>query len=881
MRWLEQLRMRLAMAMGRKDATERLDEELRHHIECQTRENIAAGMTEEEARNAALRAFGNPALVRDGVRATWIWAALESFERDLRFAWRGLRRTPGFTAVAILVMALGIGANVALFTVVRGVLLKPLPFEDPQRLLMLYESRLHDGDAPGYNLVAGGIYEAWKRQNQSFANLALVADSRVQLSSAGGQLAEKLYSGEFSWDLLATLGVQPALGRNFTRAEDSPGAGGTVLLSWQLWKRRFGGDAQILNRTVSIDARPFTVIGVMPAWFSFPDSSAQLWTPVYHETDEKEITSLSLHRLGVVGRLRPGVSQAQAIADLSLISRRLHDANRSDPFIYQGANGRPLLDELVGDMKRPLYVLLGATACVLLIACLNVANLLVARAAARRKDLAIRTALGGGWMRVVRERLLESLILSISGGVLGLGLAAVALAWLVRTRQDMNRVESIHVDGVVAAFTIAVVVGCALISGLISTFSSRDKAILSALHEASRGVGGEMAKTRLRRMLLTLEVGLTMVLLIGAGLLAKSYERLRSADMGCATANVLTLHIGLPDARYAAGAARANFFDTLLERAHALPGVTAASFVDSAPGQGSVRESKFNIVEHPPLPQGNGLAALKRTADPSYFETIGIPFLRGRTFNAALRLEDAKEAVVDESFVRAFFPGEDAIGKHIETKEARFVIVGVVGATRFAVGEEPRPMLYTSLKAGKETVGTIVIRGRGDVSAYALPVERVVAGIDSDLAVSDVLTMEQMLGRSTLGAGFNATLLVAFAGLSLLLAAAGLFGVASYMTAQRTREIGIRIAVGAQREQVLRLMLVEGIRPVLFGLAIGLGAGVEAARLIRSMLYETPALDPIVFPGVAMLLLVVGMAACILPAWRASRLDPVLALRSE
>ena len=879
MPWREHLQIRLAMLLRRSTAAARLHDELSYHVDRQTEENIAAGMSHQQARQAALRAFGNPALLRDRARATWGWASLESFFHDIRFAGRALRRTAGFTVVAIAVMALGIGANVALFAMVHSVLLKPLPFQDPQRLVMLYESRLHDGDAPGYNPVAGGIYDAWKKQSQSFTNLALVRESRVQLSGSGGQLAEKLNSGEFSSDLLSTLGVQPVLGRNFAQAEDSPSANATVLLSWPLWKRRFAGDPQILNRTVYIDARPVTVIGVMPAWFSFPDPSTQLWLPVYEERPQDDMKAFSLHRLGVVGRLKPGVSPAQAVADLSLISRRIHNANLNDPFIYLGAGSRPLLDHLVGDIKRPLYVLLGATACVLLIACLNVANLLVARAATRRKDLAIRAALGGGWMRLVRERLLESALLCACGGALGLGFSGLALHWLVRTRQDIYRVENIHFDLTVAAFTLAIVALCALISGLISAFSTRHRNILAALRESSREMTA--ARTLLRRILLSVEVSLTVVLLIGAGLLLKSYQRLRSSDLGCLTRNVLTLHIGIPDLGYPAGAPRVNFFDTLLAQARALPGVTAVSFVDSAPGQGYPGEQEVTIVEHPPLPRGKGISALARTADPAYFDTIGIPLLGGRTFNPSLRLDRAEEAIIDQLFAQKFFPGENPTGKHIQLKTRKCVIVGVVGATRSAIGENPRPMIYTSLKAGVETVGTIVIRSSQDVAGFALPVQRIVAGIDPDLVVSDILTMDQLLGRSTLSASFNATLLAAFATLSLVLAAAGLFGVLSYIAAQRTREVGIRMALGAQRQQVLRLMLFGGIRPALFGLVVGMAAAIEGARLLRSLLYETPPLDVTVFSGVAILLLLVAIAACILPAWRASRIDAIQALRTE
>jgi len=614
-------------------------------------------------------------------------------------------------------MALGIGANVALFTVVRGVLLKPLPFQDPDRLVMLHESGLQENDAKGYTTVSGGMYAEWKKENQSFSSLALARGSRVGLSGSGGQLPEKLYSAEFSWDLLRTLGVQPALGRDFTQADDSPAARATVLLSWGLWKRRFGGDPAILNHSVYVDAQPYTVIGIMPAWFDFPDPSTQLWTSVYHDRREEQMTSFSMHMLDVVGRLKPGVSAAQGAADLSLISRRIHNAHLNDPFIFRSAISRPLLDHIVGDIKKPLYVLLEATCCLLLIACPNVANLLVARAAAWRKELAIRTALGGGWLRLVRERLLESLLLSAAGGALGLLLAFAALQCLTGIRQDMNRVESIHIDGLIAAFTVSIIVLCGLFSGFIAAFSASGKRILGALHETSRSVSGGSARAALRKGLLAIEMGLTVVLLIGAGLLLKSYERLRSADMGCITQNVLTMHLGLPDARYPTPAQRANFFDTPLARVRGLPGVDAAGFVTVAPGQGYWGDWGFTIVEYPPLPQGSGLSANKLWADPKYFAAIGIPLLRGRTFDFGKRLDAANEVIISQSFANQYFPGEDPVGKHINAplRHQTAEVVGVVGDARSEIGEKPLPMMYFPLGAGVETVGTLVIRSPHDV----------------------------------------------------------------------------------------------------------------------------------------------------------------------
>jgi predicted permease len=858
-----------------------LERELRSDLELEEEEQREGGISREEARYAALRAFGNPTLIREQTLAIWSWNWLESLARDLRISLRTLRRTPGFTVIAILVMALGIGANVALFTVVRGVLLKPLPFLDPDRLVMLYEAGLHEGDTTDPNIVSGGMYAEWKNQNRSYSSLALAEDIRVGLSGSGGQLPEKLSSALFSWNMLRTLGVQPALGRDFAQADDSPGANGTVLLSWGLWKRRFGSDPAILNQTIDLDAQPFTVIGVMPAWFDFPDSSTQLWTPVYHEKSEEEMTSFSDHMFRVVGRLKPGVSPAQGEADLSVISRHIHNEHLGDPFVFRSARSRPLLEHIVGEIKKPLYVLLEATCCLLLIACLNVANLLVARAASRRKELAIRTALGGGWLRLIGARLMECLLLSASGGALGLLLAFAALQWLMQTRHDMTRIESIHIDGVVAGFTVGVIVLCALFSGFITVFSVSDKRILGALHEASRSVSGGGAQAWLRKVLLTLEVGLTVILLIGAGLLLKSYERLRSADMGCLTQGVITMHLGLPDARYATPAQRANFYDALLDRVRILPGVDAAGFVTAVPGQDHARDATFSIVEHPPLPQGSGLVALSRWADPKYFNAMGIPILRGRTFDAGKRLDAANEVIVSQSFASQYFPGEDPLGRHLRIRGQNAVIVGIVGDTRNAIGEAPRPVQYYPLGAGVENVGTLVIRSLHDPDQFALPVQRIVSEMDPDLPVSDVLTMNQLLGKSTMDQSFNAALLALFAALSLVLAAVGLFGVMSYIAVQRTTEIGIRIALGAKREHVMRKMLLDGMRPAVFGLVVGLAASLEAGWLMRDLLYEIKPLDPEVYAAVAVTLLAVAAFACIVPAWRASRLDPMQALRAE
>jgi putative ABC transport system permease protein len=878
MRRFAQFRMWIEMFFRRGRAGARLDDELSFHVERQVAENVAAGMSVVEARLAALRVFGNPALLREQARATWSWNWLELLLRDVRHGARTLARPPGFAAIAILVMALGIGANVALFTVVRSVLLKPLPFQEPEQLVALYENT--SGQFP-YNAVAGGMFAEWKKQNLTFSDLALIGEAEFNLSGGGGQLPEKVHGSDCTWNLLPLLGVQPALGRNFTAADDRHSADGTVLMSWSLWKRRFGGDSAILNHTIRLNGRLYTVIGILPWWFAYPDASIQLWTPIYHYMPAEAMANVGNHQFSAIGRLKPGVAAEQGLADLSVIARRVHDQHLDNPLVSQASNLHPLLEDMVGDVKRPLYVLLAATGCVLLIACLNVANLLVARAAARRKELAIRTALGGGRLRLLRERLMESFLLSAAGGAAGLMLAYAAVEWLVSTRRNMARVETIHIDGMVAAFTGGSVILCAVLAGFLSSLSTKDNQLLPFLQGSSRGSSSGHAHARLRLALLAVEVGLTVVLLTSAGLLLKSYERLRSSGVGCTTRNVLTMRLDLFGGRYKEAAQVANFYSALLERVGALPGVEAAGFVQAAPGQGYWGDDAFAIVEHPPLPQGQAQFAIDRWADPGYFAAMGIPILRGHSFDANRRLDKANQAVIDELFAKRYFPSEDPLGKHLRFEDKDYEIAGVVADTRYSLAEAPKPMQYYPLYSGLSNNGVLVIRSSREVEQLALPVQRAIQEMDRDLPVSDVLTMDQLLGKSTFDASFNATLLLGFAVLSLVLAGVGLFGVLSYIVAQRASEIGIRMALGAQPEQVLRKVLLDGLRPALFGLAFGLVASAGATRLIRSMLYRTQPLDPVVFTAVAAMLFAVAIVACAVPAWRASRLNPMSALRME
>jgi predicted permease len=886
MRWMHKLPMQCKMLFRRDRASEQLHDELDFHLDQQIAENVAAGMSPAEARSAALRSFGNPATLHDQARDTWSWHWLELLLSDMRYGIRTLVRTPGFSVLAIAVMGLGIGANVALFTVVHSVLLKPLPFKDQDRLVRLYEA--NSKGAFQDNVLAGGTFASWQAQARSFEGMAIKRRVSYNLSGSAGQLPELADAEQASWNLFPLLGVDAPVGRFFLPSDDRPQANATVILSWGLWKRRYGGDPGLIGKTILLDARPFTVIGILPAWFNYPDSKVQVWTAIYHERSPAVMALHVAHNLDAIARLRPGVTIDQATAELDTIQRQIRRQFPDGP-VNDAANIRPILDGEVFQLKTGLYAMFAATGCLLLIACLNIANLLVARAATRRKETAVRTALGGSRARLIRGQVIESVVLSVAGGAIGLALAEAALLWLIHVRQDIPRADSIHIDSMVVLFTMGVMLVCGLIAGLIPALSSNDKHILTTLHESSRSYSGAQGGVSLRRVLLGLQVGLTVVLLTSSGLLLKTYARLRSVDIGCATHDVLTMEINLPKGSYKTPAQIVTFYEQLADRVRQLPGAQAAAVGTMLPGEGRQRDDVFTIREHPALPRGQVLDASTYFVDPAYFTAMKIPLLQGRVFAADERLDRSGAVIVNQDFVRQFLKGESVLDRHIKVsmggelpgEDMGLQIVGVVADTLEDVSSSPRPAIYYPFYAGSERSGTLVVRAQQSPLSMALPVQQAIAAIDPGIAVANVLTMDQIIGQSTIDASFDATLLFAFAVISLVLAAVGLFGVLSYIVAQRTAEIGIRIALGAQRPQVMRLMLRDGLRPALFGLLLGLVASSGAAQLIQSILYGTPALDPAVYILVSATLLLTAIVACAVPAWRASRLDPMTALRME
>ena len=869
----------------------RADAELKQEIDAylaeETAENIARGVKPEEARRRAKIKLGNPRSVRETLWQQNTVSLVDALGRDLKYATRTLARSPGFSLIAVTVMALCIGATTSLFTVVRSVLLRPLPFRDSGRLVMLFEhfrDSRSNREGFNYNPVAPADYFDWRAQTHGFEDMAEWRWSQFNLTGERGELPELVIACGGSWNLFPLLGVQAAIGRTFTESEDRPD-GNTVMLTWNFFERRFGGDPSIVGRQIHLDAKPFTVVGVLPKWFTYPDATLQLWVPYAAGLSPELLGSHDRHFSHVAARLRPDVSLASAMSQVGAVQYRLHLQNLNAP-VAEDVASKTINDDLARDVKKPLLILMCAVACMLLIGCLNVANLLVARGAARQKEVAIRGALGAQRLALIRVQLTESMMICLAGGASGVLLSLAATKWLASAWQDLPSAAVIRVDGVVLGFACGLVFLAALLAGLLPAISSTGKAALAALQASSRTTSGNVSRAALRQAMLTVEIAVTVVLLIGAGLLLKSFARLRGADVGCVTNNVLTMDLSLPARKYDSPQKVNAFNETLLERLRAMPGIRAVALGSNMPGEGFRRDDDFTIKGHPPLKPSEGIPdALARWADPGYFSALQIPLLSGRFFTSDDRLDRAGKVVVSSLFARQYFPGEDPVGRTVNVLDkngAEYEIIGVVGDTPWQVGQPIRPIMYFPLLGGDSEDGqSLAIRTDSDPLAMSVPVQKQIAALNPELPVSNVQTMQQAIGDSLGNARFSAALVLGFAVLSLVLACVGLYGVLSYLMAQRTTELGVRMALGAQRDQLLRLILFDGMRPAIIGLAIGSAASAGITQLIRSMLYDTGPLDPAVYVAVTCTLLMVATLACMLPAWRASRLDPMQALRAE
>jgi predicted permease len=864
-----------------------LQEEIDAYLAEETAENIARGVNPEEARRRARIMLGNPRSVRETLWRQNTVSLVDTLGRDLKYAARTLTRTPGFSLIAVTVMALCIGATTSLFTVVRSVLLRPLPFRDPGRLMMLFE---HFRDARSnqegfnYNAVSPADFYDWRAQTSGFEDMAAIRYGQFNLTGERGELPEQVSARGGSWNLFQLLGVPPAFGRTFNESEDRLD-GSAVMLTWNLFERRFAGNPSIVGSQIHLDGKPYTVVGVLPQWFTYPDAKVQLWVPYLAGLPPDVVPHHDYHFSTVVARLRPDVSLASALAQVEAVQYRLHLQYLTAP-VAEDVASRTINDDLAKHVKKPLLILMCAVACMLLIGCLNVANLLVARGAARQREIAIRGALGAQRLTLIRTQITESLLICLAGGAGGVLLSLAATRWLSSAWKDLPSAAGIHVDGVVLGFACAVAFSAALLAGLLPAISSTGKAAFAALQASSRTASSNLSRVTMRKALLIVEIAVTVVLLIGAGLLLRSFVHLRGADVGCVTTNVLTLNYSLPAQKYPTPQDMYAFNDSLLEKLRALPGVRAVALGTALPGEGNGGDDVFTIKERPPLDPGEVLPdTLVRGADPGYFSALQIPLIKGRFFTGDDRLDRSKKVIVSNTLAREYFPGEDPVGRIIHVpaaNDADYEIVGVVGDTLGQVGRPMMPTMYFPILDGSLWHGvSLAVRTASDPLAIAVPVQKQIASLDSELPVSNVMTLEQAIGDSLGNARFSASLVLTFAALSLLLASVGLYGVLSYLMTQRTTELGVRMALGAQRDQVLWLMLFDGLRPAVIGLALGAAASAGITQLIRSTLYDTRPLDPAVYVAVTFTLLMVATLACLIPAWRASRLDPMQALRAE
>jgi putative ABC transport system permease protein len=811
---------------------------------------------------------------------------MDLLRQDLQYALRRLIQSPGFTLVAVVTLALGIGANTAIFSVVRGVLLKPLPFPESDRLVAVFHA--YDGDK--HAVMSGPNFIDVAHTAKSLENAAAIETQRVILTGQGDPV--RLNAAAVSASFFDVLRVRPELGRTFAADESTPGRTDLIVLSHGLWQQRFGGDTGVIGRKIQIDGVDKEIIGVMPAGFNYPDERVA-WLPIAYDQGFVS-TQRGAWYLFVIARLNPGVTPAQSAAEVKSIAANLAR-------LYPDADGSismttvPLLEATVGDVRPSMLVLLGAVGFVLLIACANVANLLLARAAARETEMAVRTALGAGRGRLLRQLLTESMALSLVGAGMGLLLAVWGVAFLVQLKPDgIPRLDDVHVDAVVVLFTIGVAVLTGLLFGVAPALHATRGTAAASLKEGGRGAVGARGGARTRGALVVAELALALMLLVGAGLLMRSFARLQAVDPGLRPDHTLTFELTFPDARYGSDHEDrlVAFFDQLLPRLRALPGVTSAGAVMGLPLSGLQFDISFEVLGRPPVAPQDQPSMQIRVATPSYFSTVGIPLERGRFFSDDDRAGSKPVVLITQSAARQYFPNEDPIGKTIRLGWGKRVhgqvvrgggeVVGIVGDVKeFGLSEASAPQLYMPLRQWPVGRMAVAMRTSTPPMSLADAAKAQVLAIDPSLPVSSVRTMDEIVARSISQPRFYLLLLSVFAAVALILAAVGIFGVLSYAVAQRTREIGIRMALGAPERSVLRLVVGQAMLLVLAGIGIGAALAVVLSRGLTTMLFSVSATDPATFAAVAGILCAVSLVASYVPARRATRVDPIVALRSE
>ncbi len=888
MSWITRLRGMLR----RERLDQDLDEELRAHLEMRAADNVAAGMSPGQARQEAQKRFGNTTLLKEDTREVDIVGWLDEGARDFRHALRMLLRNPGFTVVAVLTLALGIGANTAIFSIINSVLLHPLPYHDPDNLVMVWES--NSQHPKPHNTVSPPNFLDWQSRNTVFSSMAFVFDERDNLTGNGEP--QEVVVQDVSANFFSLLGVDPIIGPGFTPENGQPGHANVVILSYGLWKERFAGAPAIVGKSILLNGHPQTVVGVAPQnfqWFikdgSLTGAKPQMWSPfVFPQSfqDHKQIGRF----MTVVARLHAGATHSQAQTQMNAIASRL-EQEYPDFDGHWGVNVVPLRQQISGDLRPALLVLFGAVALVLLIACANVSSLLLARAASREREMAIRTAIGASRWRIARQLLMESLLLALIGGGIGVALAVWGTnALLAASPRNLLDLRFVSMDLFVLTFALAATLLAGLLFGFLPSCISAHSRISVTLKEGGRGSYSANRRAFARNAFVVAQLGLALVLLTGSGLLIRSFVRLIGVDPGFDTGHLLTFKIALPRSKYGTDPLCLAFFQQLLARISAVPGVRSASMESFPPLTGLGAATGVHLLSQPSLALSDLPVADVGVVGPDYFATMSIPLHAGRLFNTQELAQEKHVTIINQAFADKYLHGFNPLGQKAAIYMKSFAeneiqpseIIGVVGDVhQIGLDTSPEPTVYWPHPELVMSGMTILVRTSNDPFAMVSAVRNELQQMDPELPMAAVATMDQLLADSLSRSRFTMLLLGIFAAVALVLSAVGIYGLIAYSVTQRTQELGIRIALGAQRRDVLRLVLGQGTRLTLLGVTVGVLAALGFARLLSTLLFGVSATDPITFAGVAALLGFVALAACYIPARRATRVDPIVALRYE
>ena len=886
MSW-KQIWVRIIGFAGSRTAREQdLHEELRSHIEIQTDENVERGMSREEAHRAAILKFGNPQLTEEDAAAMWTLPSVESVLADVRFGWRVLWKAPGFAAVAILTLALGIGATTAIFGIAYSVLIKPLPYAAPDKLVLVHQ--FNKAKDQGNWRTTALDYLDWRERNHSFSGMAGYTGTGLVFSGSGN--AEMVLGQRVSYNLFSVLGIAPELGRSFRYEEEEAGRDRVVVLSHGLWQRMFAGDRRVIGRSVVINNEAFTVIGVMPGGFAFPDPQYQAWIPQpFRGSTDPQWVNRSAHFLRTVARLKDGVTFAAADREMRQIASDL-ERQYPDTDVNEGARIESLTEQVVGDVRVSLFLLLGAAACLLLIACANIANLLLARGTAREREIAVRQALGAGTARIFRQLVTENLVLALLGGSAGCALAyGIVQAVVEFGPRDLPRIAEIHVNAATLAFALAVAIGTGIFFGLAPMLSLRKEATANALKSGGKGTVAGVGLRSVRSVLVTIEIAMSAVLLMVAALTVRSLMRLDNVDPGFNPDGAVTFNFIMTEQRFPTGAQMRNFTRRVTDEFASIPGVQAAGFTSSVPLSG-------NSWANPTTVEGSTESPLTlvRAISPGYFAAMQSPIRRGRAFTPSDSATSQRVAIINESAARKMFSGADAIGGHIKlgnlgSRDGWRTIVGVVADIHESgLDTAPEPALFlpydqlgdpTTALAGRGL--DMVMRTTGDPATVISFARSRMNELDRTVPINDVRMVREMVSASVAQPRFRTLLFGGFGVLAMTLAAVGLYGVLSYVVAQRTREFGIRVALGARRSNLWQIVLGEGGRLVVAGLVVGMAVAAAVAQLVRTMLFGISATDPVTFVAVAAIITFIAAVAMLVPARRAMNADPLSAIRYE